>query len=139
MNASSLGSARSATASRSDSPAPTRCSRSLKKPAASRRTRSPPRVDYTRGFLKDWERLSRSDRYDMYRLKAIMLNLIANEAPLGAALRPCRPPPLRPFRPFSALEADEELITGSLRSANPVLGTGRRTVGGPDLRARIRR
>ena len=41
------------------------------------------RVDFTRSFLKDWERLSRSGRYDMHRPKAVMLDLIANEAPLG--------------------------------------------------------
>jgi mRNA interferase YafQ len=39
--------------------------------------------DYTKSFLKDWERLSRSGRYDMKRLKEVMLLLIANEAPLG--------------------------------------------------------
>ena len=44
-------------------------------------------MDFTRGFLKDWERLSRSGRYDMNRLKAIMLHLIANEAPLGPERR----------------------------------------------------
>lgn len=35
-------------------------------------------------FLKDWERLSRSGRHDMGRLKQAMLLLIANDAPLGA-------------------------------------------------------
>ena len=55
----------------------------MKKPAASKRTRPPRRTDYTRDFLKDWERLSRSGRYDMKRLKAVMLLLIANDAPLG--------------------------------------------------------
>jgi mRNA interferase YafQ len=39
--------------------------------------------DYARSFLKDWERLSRSGRYDMTRLKEAMLLLIANDAPLG--------------------------------------------------------
>ena len=61
--------------------------RSLKKPATSKRTRPPRRVDYTRGFLKDWERLSRSGRYDMNRLKSVMLHLIANETPLGPERR----------------------------------------------------
>ncbi|WP_419936861.1 type II toxin-antitoxin system YafQ family toxin [Candidatus Palauibacter sp.] len=60
---------------------------SLKKPATSKRTRPPRRVDYTRGFLKDWERLSRSGRYDMNRLKSVMLHLIANETPLGPERR----------------------------------------------------
>ena len=61
--------------------------RNLKKPAASKRANLPRRVDYTRQFLKDWERLSRSGRYDMNRLKAVMLLLIANEAPLGPERR----------------------------------------------------
>ena len=65
----------------------TRCLRNLKKPAASKRTRPPRRADYTRDFLKDWERLSRSGRYDMKRLKAVMLLLIANEVPLGPERR----------------------------------------------------
>ena len=59
----------------------------LKKPAVSRRTKLPRRVDYARQFRKDWERLSRSGRYDMNRLKAVMLMLIANEAPLGPEQR----------------------------------------------------
>ena len=44
-------------------------------------------MDFTRGFLKDWERLSRSGRYDMNRLKSVMLHLIANETPLGPERR----------------------------------------------------
>ncbi|MCI5209051.1 MAG: type II toxin-antitoxin system YafQ family toxin [Candidatus Electrothrix sp. ATG2] len=40
-------------------------------------------ADYTRQFLKDWKRLSRSGRYDLNRLKEAMLLLIGNEAPLG--------------------------------------------------------
>lgn len=43
-----------------------------------------PRVsDYTKAFAKDWERLSRTGRYDMAVLKQAMLLLIANEGPLG--------------------------------------------------------
>ena len=61
----------------------TRCLQNLKKPTASKRSNLPRRVDYSREFLKDWERLSRSGRYDMKRLKAVMLLLIANDAPLG--------------------------------------------------------
>lgn len=38
--------------------------------------------DYTKTFQKDYERLSRSGRYDMTRLKEVMLLLIANDAPL---------------------------------------------------------
>lgn len=49
-----------------------------KKPAASKRTNLPRSSDYTRDFLKDWQRLPHSGRYDMNRLKEIMLLLIAN-------------------------------------------------------------
>ena len=42
---------------------------------------------YSKQFLKDWERLSRSGRYDMGALKAAMLLLIANEAPLPTEYR----------------------------------------------------
>jgi mRNA interferase YafQ len=55
----------------------------LKKTAASKRAALPRTADYTKSFLKDWERLSRSGRYDMNRLKDAMLQLIANDAPLG--------------------------------------------------------
>ena len=54
-----------------------------KKPAATKRTNLPRASDYTKPFLKDWERLSRSGRYDMKRLKEVMILLIANEQPLG--------------------------------------------------------
>lgn len=50
----------------------------MKKPAASRRVKLPRRVDYARQFLKDWKRFS---------LKAFMLLLIANDAPLGPERR----------------------------------------------------
>lgn len=43
----------------------------------------PREVDYARTFLKDWERLSRSGRFDMRRLKTLMLLLIAGDAPPG--------------------------------------------------------
>lgn len=55
-----------------------------KKTAASKRTRLPRSSDYTKFFLKDWERLSHSGRYDMNRLKEVMTLLIINNAPLGA-------------------------------------------------------
>lgn len=42
---------------------------SSKKAAGSKRAAPPRRSDYTKGFLKDWERLSRSGRYDLKRLK----------------------------------------------------------------------
>jgi mRNA interferase YafQ len=40
-------------------------------------------VDYTKTFLKDWQRLSHSGRYDMLRLKEAILLLIAHDEPLG--------------------------------------------------------
>jgi mRNA interferase YafQ len=48
-----------------------------------KRARLPLASDYTRAFLKDWERLTHSGRYDMRRLKEVMLLLIADDAPLG--------------------------------------------------------
>ena len=39
--------------------------------------------DFSKSFVKDWERLNRSGRYDMHRLKEVMLLLVANDAPLG--------------------------------------------------------
>jgi mRNA interferase YafQ len=55
-----------------------------KKPASAKRASLPRAADYTKTFLKDWERLSHSGRYDMNRLKQVMLMLIANDEPLGA-------------------------------------------------------
>ncbi len=55
---------------------------STKKPA-DKRAKLPRSSDYTKQFEKDWERLSRFGRYDMPRLKDVMLLLIANDAPLG--------------------------------------------------------
>ena len=58
------------------------------KRTARRKRASPPRSsDYTKAFLKDWKRLSGSGRYDMNRLKTVMLLLITNEGPLGAEWR----------------------------------------------------
>lgn len=54
-----------------------------KKTAASKRAELPRAADYAKSFLKDWQRLSRAGRYDMHRLKEVMLMLIANQAPLG--------------------------------------------------------
>ncbi len=56
---------------------------SKKKSASSKRAPLPRETDYAKAFLKDWERLSRSGRYDMKKLKEAMLLLIANDAPLG--------------------------------------------------------
>jgi mRNA interferase YafQ len=58
-----------------------------KRTAASKRTGLPRAADYARSFLKDWERLSRSGRYDMTLLKEAMLLLIANDGPLGPEWR----------------------------------------------------
>ncbi len=55
----------------------------MKRPAASKRAPLPRSSDHTKAFAKDWERLSRSGRYDLNRLKEAMLPLIANDAPLG--------------------------------------------------------
>jgi mRNA interferase YafQ len=55
----------------------------LKRTAASKRSALPRAAEYVKSFLKDWERLSRSGRYDMNRLKQAMLMLIANDGPLG--------------------------------------------------------
>ena len=58
---------------------------SKKKSAKAEKRADPPlRFDYTKHFLKDWDRLSKSGRYDMGRLKQVMLLLIANDGPLGA-------------------------------------------------------
>lgn len=54
-----------------------------KRTAQSRRASLPRASDYTKAFLKDWERLSRSGRYDMGRLKEAMILLIAHDKPLG--------------------------------------------------------
>lgn len=54
------------------------------RPASSKRAAPPRACDYTKVFLKDWERLLRSGRYDLQRLKEDMLLLVANDAPLGA-------------------------------------------------------
>jgi mRNA interferase YafQ len=58
-----------------------------KKPASSKRATAPRACDYTKTFFKDWERLSRSGRYDLNRLKEAMLLLIANDTPLEPAWR----------------------------------------------------
>ncbi len=54
-----------------------------KRPADERRTNAPRRSDYTKAFLKDWQRLSRSGRFDMVRMKRVMLLLVANDGALG--------------------------------------------------------
>ena len=61
----------------------TRCLPILKKTASSKQESLARAADYTKAFLKDWQRLSHSGRYDMVRLKEAMLLLIANDAHLG--------------------------------------------------------
>ena len=56
----------------------------MAKGAQQKRASHPRACDYTKAFSKDWARLSGSGRYDMNRLKGVMLVLIANDAPLGA-------------------------------------------------------
>ena len=52
--------------------------------AAHKRAVLPRTADYSRFFLKDWQRLSHSGRYDMGRLKEAMILLIVTDAPPGA-------------------------------------------------------
>ena len=54
---------------------------------ADKRARQSRACDYTKAFSKDWERLSRSGRYDMGRLKQVMMQLIAADGPLGPQWR----------------------------------------------------
>ncbi len=58
-----------------------------KRTPANKRATLPRSSDYTKPFLKDWERLSRSGRYDMNKLKEAMMLLVANDGPLGAEWR----------------------------------------------------
>ena len=55
----------------------------LKKTAANKRALQHRSADYAKAFLKDWQRLSHSGRFDLVRLKEAMMMLIANDAPLG--------------------------------------------------------
>jgi mRNA interferase YafQ len=54
-----------------------------KRTAESKRASLPRAADYAKSFLKDWERITKSGRYDLNRLKQAMLMLITNEGPLG--------------------------------------------------------
>lgn len=60
---------------------------SLKRKPAEKRAKIPLTSDYTKQFQKDWDRLSGTARYDMSRLKEVMLLIIANDAPLPAEWR----------------------------------------------------
>ncbi len=55
--------------------------------AGDKRARQPRACNYSKAFSKDWERLARSGRYDMARLKQVLLDLIAADAPLGPEWR----------------------------------------------------
>ena len=56
---------------------------SKKKDVSRKRSSFPKTADYTKQFRKDWDRLSRSGRYDLNRLKHAMLLLVGDDAPLG--------------------------------------------------------
>ena len=56
---------------------------STAKPAGAKRTGFPRAAACTKAFVKDWEKLARTGRYDMRQLKEAMLLLIANDGPLG--------------------------------------------------------
>lgn len=53
------------------------------KTTAVKRAGFPRAAAYTKAFVKDWEKLSRTGRYDMRQLKEAMMLLIANDGPLG--------------------------------------------------------
>jgi mRNA interferase YafQ len=55
----------------------------LKKAPRDKRAVLPRASDRTKAFVKDWTRLTHSGRFDMKRLKEVMLALIANDALLG--------------------------------------------------------
>ena len=55
----------------------------LKKAPSDKRAVLPRASDRTKAFVKDWTRLTHSGRFDVKRLKEVMLALIANDAPLG--------------------------------------------------------
>ena len=45
--------------------------------------RLPRQCDFAKTFLKDWDRLSRSGRYNMAQLKEAMMLLVAGDVPLA--------------------------------------------------------
>lgn len=61
---------------------PTNCSHRLSKSSSAKRVSLPRASEYSRSFLKDWDRLARSGRYDMRRLREIMMLLVLNDGPL---------------------------------------------------------
>lgn len=56
----------------------------MTRPSNDKRAIHPRAAKYAKAFSKDWARLSASGRYDMRKLKSVILALIANDAPLGA-------------------------------------------------------
>jgi hypothetical protein len=56
---------------------------STEKPAKDKRATLPGEAAFTKAFIKDWEKLSRSGHYDMRQLEEAMMLLIANDASLG--------------------------------------------------------
>jgi mRNA interferase YafQ len=50
---------------------------------ADKRARLPRTFELPKPFRKDWDRLARTGRYDMRRLKQAMMLLVANDGPLG--------------------------------------------------------
>ena len=56
---------------------------STKKSAKDKRASLPRQACFTKAFVKDWEKLARSGRYDMRQLKEAMMLLISNDALLG--------------------------------------------------------
>ena len=54
----------------------------MAKAARDKRASHPRACDYTKQFSKDWARLWQSGRFDMHRLKDVMLRLIAHDVPL---------------------------------------------------------
>ena len=51
--------------------------------ASSKRATLPRASDHSKSFRNDWERLAHSGRFDLTRLKEVMIALIANDGPLG--------------------------------------------------------
>lgn len=55
----------------------------MKTPKKSKRTHLPRACDFSRQFVKDWQRLERAGRFDLVRMKRAMVLLVANDEPLG--------------------------------------------------------
>lgn len=56
----------------------------MSKSSNSKRVSLPRISEYSKSFVKDWDRLSRSGRYDMRQLREVMFLLLANDGPLPA-------------------------------------------------------